>query len=208
MKRFFNKLANMTIATLGNTLLITSGIAMTMCAVGLTAFYLVKYIDRSSPDIIDFQCSVLGIQREECPEHQDALNALQHDLDALAAQRAAFEAELAAMNKKLAGLYEIQEMAKGGINAFNTVPIPNSTFSVTIGTKYSNLIDNPHSKNVQYFCYIPLDNGELSESRHLHIRNVSGETKLDATKLKSEGITPTVLNDAMALCKPTIAGGD
>lgn len=189
---------------MASILLTTSAMTITAGCVGVLGMYIIKNAEET-PEMIQLQCAI-GIEREECPSHQDALNALQHDLDALAAQRAAFEAELAALNKKLAGLYEIQKLAKGGITAFNNVAIPSSRFSMTIGTKYSNLIDNPHSKDVQWFCYISLDNGTLNEDRNLNIRSSLGNVSHDAKKLQAEGITQRMLDDAMALCKPTIAG--
>ncbi len=197
MKRFFNKLANMTIATLGNTLLITSGIAMTMCAVGLTAFYLVKYIDRSSPDMIDFQCSVLGIEREECPEHQDNLNALQQELDRLQAQKAQME-------EKLGTLRRISESVDS-VTLFKMVDIDGTGMKVVIGTVYKDLLQpNP---TPTYFCYIDLT-GVQGIARNLYVRNNLGDVDITDDMLSNANITKFTEHFARAHCKPyLIVGG-
>jgi hypothetical protein len=194
MTRFFRTVSRISMATLGNALLGGVAAAIALCGIALAALYLIKYVDDDTPEMIRLQCAV-GISRPDCVDYQK-------ELDDLAAQRAALAKELAALKAKLANLKRIEENVDS-VTLFDTTDIPNSSLSVTVGTRYSKLLE-PELRPT-YFCYIDLPDVD-GVDQNLYIRSISSNIDIGEHALRLAGVSQSDLSFARSVCKPFLIG--
>jgi len=160
----------------------------------LTALYLVDHVDET-PGVKSLQC-MIGISRPDCPRYGEQMKELQSKLDDLVKKSNAAEG-------KLTNLKDI-ENSVDEVTLFETHDDPNSTYTVTVGTVYSKLVEPDISP--EYFCYIGLDRGNANEDRNLHFHNRSGSIKLNADTLRKTGVSSSTLKFAASVCKPFVIG--
>ena len=194
--KLFKSTSRITMSLLANTVLTAVVAVIATCGIGLTALYLIKYVDET-PAMKSLQCMV-GISHAECPRYGQEMDDLKAKLKALAKQTAKAEG-------KLANLRAI-ETAIDEVTLFATHNDPNSAYKVTTGTVYSKLLEPDLSP--RYFCYISLNNGEANESRNLYIRNNSGSVEINADTLRKAAVSTETLAFARSVCKPFLIGGE
>jgi hypothetical protein len=148
MKKFFQTLSRIIMATLGNMLLLSITVAIALCGIGLTALYLIKYVDRNAPEVKALECAIGLTQRGDCPDDQAALHALEAKFSDLQAKTNAAEG-------KLNNLRKIESVVNE-VTLFATHDDPNSDLSVKVGTIYTRLVEP--EKSPAFFCYIQLPN--------------------------------------------------
>ena len=187
--RFLSALTGASLSAVANTTICIIGGGIALAALGLTTLYLLTYV-QETPQTIKLQC-LLGFARPDCPDNQKELDALR--------------AEIEGMRGKLDGLRRIEE-AVDTVTLFNTVDIPGTELELTVGTKYSKLIDA--DKTPDYFCYIDLNTGDAYEDRNITIRTTANEVILPQSILDEIGMDEAAYMFARTQCKPyLIAGG-
>lgn len=82
MKNFMNKISRLSLAMIGNSILVTTAVGLVVCAVSLTALYLIKYVNNDTPEMIKLQCAI-GIDRPDCIDHQKEINDLEAERERL-----------------------------------------------------------------------------------------------------------------------------
>ncbi len=199
-------LSNVFLSVLANTVLTFIAIVVILCGIGLSALYLIKYVDTDTEEIRTLQC-LIGFVHEGCPEYKAEMSALQEQLQGLQAQKTETEARLAELKgatRKLENLRRIED-AIDSVTLFQKHYAPVSGFQVTVGTVYSHLVEPDLSP--EWFCYISLPAGAFQEDRNLHFRHKSGFQNFDAKTLRSAGISAETMRFAKSVCKPYLIGG-
>ncbi|MCK5591898.1 MAG: hypothetical protein KAI72_08085, partial [Candidatus Pacebacteria bacterium] len=74
MKHFFQSFQQTVLSTNANTLLLSIAGGMIICGIGLTALYLIKYVDET-PAMKSLQC-MIGISHAECPRYGQEMDDL------------------------------------------------------------------------------------------------------------------------------------
>ena len=187
--RFLSALTGASLSAVANTTICVIGGSIALSALGLTALYLLTYV-QETPQTIKLQC-LLGFERPDCPDNK--------------AELAALKAEIEGMQGKLDGLRRIEE-AVDTVTLFKTVDIAGTDLELTVGTKYSKLIDA--DKTPDYFCYIDLNTDGAYEDRNITIRTTTNEVILPQSVLDEIGMDEAAYLFARSQCKPyLIAGG-
>ena len=125
------------------------------------------------------------------------MEALQNKLDDLTQKSNAAEGKLANL--------EAIETSVDEVTLFASHDDPNSSYSITVGTVYSKLIEPDMAP--EYFCYISLNQGNANEDRNLHIQNRYGPVEFDQDTLRKAGVSDATLKFARSLCAPFLIGG-
>ncbi len=194
--KLFRFFTNLSLACMGNALQIAVAAGMAACAVGLMALYPIKYIEET-PEWVSIQCRLGIVERPECPRYGEEMNALEGELEALVAKTRAAEGKLARL--------KLVEDSVDTITLFDTHDDPHSDLSITVGTRYTRIVDAERAPS--YFCYINLGHGDVKEDRHLSIRNPSGDVALNRSVLRKAGVSQETLDFARSVCTPTLIGG-
>jgi hypothetical protein len=199
MKNLLKFLSNLTMTGLVNLMLISIALLIAVTGIVLTALYVIKYVDASAPEMKTLQCT-LGIMRDDCVDYQKKYDDLVQKRDALMQ-------EMTSLKYKLKNLTDIANNTDS-VTLFDIHPIPNTSFSVTVGTVYKDLLSETLTPT--YFCYIGLGSGTLNEDRNLNIRNdVVGDIAVNSTHLARIGLDANAMNFARSKCKPyLITKGD
>jgi|GEM_PF-6394121 len=189
------------LSVLANTALITVSGALAASAIGLTALYLVEYIDET-PSMRTLRCMV-GLTQENCLRYDKEMDALQSKLELLKREIANAEQKTVEAEEKLVNLRRI-ETAIDKVTLFETHKVPNSTLTITVGTVYSRLLDPELAP--QYFCYVDLARGAANESRNLHFNSTSGPVELSKANLRKADVSDSTLQFGHSVCKPFLIG--
>ena len=181
---------------LTNTALVMIAGSIGLCGVGLSALYILKYVDTETPEIVKLQC-MLGSDRLDCPNNRKEVEDLQGKLNELSKKTA--EAE-----EKLKNLRAAEETTDT-FTLFTMHKDPNSDYTVTVGTVYTQLVEP--NRAPEYYCYINLNNGAANENRNLYIWQSARPINLSTNTLRKAGVSNSTLSFAKSVCKPTLIGG-
>ena len=193
MKRF-NEILNLSKTALINTALVSIAASVALGGVGLTALYLIKYVDTETPEMKALSCA-LNLS-DDCPKQKAKLANLEARLSELNEQTKGAE-------QKLNNLRRV-ESSTDKLTAFQNYDDPNSDLSITVGTEYTQLVEPEN--NPRFFCYISLTSG-THESRNLHYQNTFGSIELSKSVLRKAGVSERTLSYARSVCKPYRIGG-
>ena len=202
---FLKRISHVFLGTLSKTILVFIALAMILCGLGLTALYLVRYVELT-PEIRTLKC-MIGFVHEDCPQYKTEMTALQDELKALQDQKSATEQKLAQLKeagKKLANLKRIED-AVDTVTLFKEHYDPVNNFRVTVGTAYSKLTETD-VKPEYFFCYISLEDTQ-GVDRNLYVRNSSGDISISAQTLRQAGLSQDTLDYARSVCNPYLIGG-
>lgn len=200
------KISSVSLSMLASAILTAIAISIILCGVGLTALYLVRYVDMDTPEIRSLKCAI-GITHPDCPQYGADMNALRDELQSLHAQKAATEqqlAELQGAKSKLENLRRIED-AIDSVTLFKKHRDTASGLRITVGTVYTRLVEPNLSP--EWFCYISLPNGAFQEDRNLHFRNRSGFKNFDPDTLRQAGVSADTMRYAESVCQPYLIGG-
>ncbi len=201
MRKLLNYTTRMGLSGFSNMLLAALASSVAVTSIILLSLYVVSYA-KESDAMKALQCASGLVSRPDCPDQQAAMDALQQELDALAAQKEQMEAKLGTL-KRISDTVD-------SVTLFKMVDIDGTGMKLIVGSTYSDLL-NPTTKPA-YHCYISL-RGNSSHGnntgieRNLYIRSAVGDVDITKDMLRDADITEFTVHFARAHCKPYLIGG-